>query len=101
MRITPINKSLDKKLKILGFEIPDILLIFIFIAFMNFIVKDGATKFIYVWLPAAVFAIGIRFLKRNKPDNFLVHWIKYHLLPSGLRAFPRSSIQNFSFKEKK
>ena len=99
MRVTEVNKSLDKKLKILGYEVPDILLIFLFIGVMNFIVKDGSDKIFYVWIPGIVLAIVLRIFKRNKPDNFLIHWVRYHLLPAGLRALPKAKSQNYSYKD--
>ena len=99
MRLTAVNKSLDKKLKILGFEVPDILLIFLFIGLMNFIIQDGSDKVFYVWIPGVVLAIVLRIFKRNKPDNFLVHWVRFHILPEGLRAIPKAKLQNYSYKE--
>lgn len=100
MRVTPVSKNLDKKLKILGFEVPDLLVIFLTIGILNFLVKDGSAKILYVWGPAVVLALAVRIFKRNKPDNFLVHWLRYHLLPEGLQAFPAPKKQNYSFKEK-
>lgn len=101
MRTTEVNKSLDKKLKILGFEIPDLLFVFLFIGVMNFVVGESEDKIIWVWGPAALLAWFVRFSKRNKPDNFLIHWIRNRLLPSGFRAFPKAKQQNFPYKDKK
>lgn len=87
LRTTEFNKCLDKKLLILGYEIPDILAIFLLLSFLNLVLGALGSRLLLVWLPSLIFAIVLRVGKRGKPDNFLIHWIRFRLIPKKLSAF--------------
>lgn len=87
LRSEPTSKSLEKKLLILGFEVPDVLAIFLLLSVLNFIFGQTNYKLFLVWLPVATVAIILRISKRGKPDNYLPHLIKFHMRPKYLSAF--------------
>ena len=86
LETSPVNKSLDKRLKLLGYEIPDLLAIFLVLSLSNFLFSE-ITLFLVV-APAALLAGLLRLGKVGKPDNYLVHWIRFQVRPGIYSAFP-------------
>lgn len=91
IRTTPVSKCLDKKMIVMGFEIPDLLAIFLTLSILNFLFGMTSMKIIAVWLPTIALALVLRASKRGKPDNFLIHWIRFQIRPGILSAFQDSS----------
>ena len=87
LKATSVSKCLDKKIVIMGFEIPDLLVIFLTLSILNFLFGTTSMKFVLVWLPAIALAFVLRISKRGKPDNYLVHWLRYQMRPGVLSAF--------------
>lgn len=85
---TPVAKCLDKKLLLFGFEVPDVLAIFLTLSVLNFIFGQMPLKVLFVWLPTAALAAVLRLGKKGKPDNYLVHWLRAQITPGTYRAFP-------------
>ncbi len=85
---THVSKCLDKKLLIFGYEIPDLLVIFLTMSILNFIFGQSSFKLFLIWIPTGFLAAILRFGKRGKPDNYLVHWIRFQFRPGTLSAFP-------------
>ena len=79
LKESTIYRKLDAKLKIGGMEAPDILGVLIFAAIMNFFFGRTSFAFIFVIVLPLIALVAIYFGKRGKPDNFLVHLIKYYL----------------------
>ena len=71
----------------MGFEVPDVLAIFLLLSILNFSFGQTNYKLAFVWGPVAAFAITLRVGKRGKPDNYLVHLGKFHMQPKYLSAF--------------
>lgn len=94
LRSEPTSQSLEKKLLIMGFEVPDVLAIFLLLSILNFAFGHTNYKLALVWGPVALTAIVLRITKRGKPDNYLVHLGKYHTRPKYLSAFqdPQNTI---------
>ncbi len=92
LKSEPTSQSLEKKLLILGYEVPDVLAIFLLLSILNFLFGQTNQKLLLVWLPIAVIAIVLRVGKRGKPDNYLVHLAKFHLRPKYFSAFQTPSI---------
>ncbi|MGE3680254.1 MAG: hypothetical protein AB7G93_00920 [Bdellovibrionales bacterium] len=90
LKTTPVSQCLDKKLKFLGYEIPDLLLILGFLSVMNFLFGSLAWKIVIVWAPTLLLAVVLRIGKHGKPDNYLLHKIRFLGQPKVLRAFPDS-----------
>lgn len=94
MRTIPVSKCLDKKLIMFGFEVMDILAIFLTLSILNFIFGSSSLKLLFVWLPSALLALVLRYGKRGKPDKYLIHWLRYQIKPGTLSAFHEPTIVN-------
>ena len=88
LNITPVSQCLDKKLKFLGYEIPDLLLILSFLSALNFILSSVPMKLIVAWVPTFILAAILRIGKHGKPDNYLLHKARFMIQPKVIRAFP-------------
>ena len=87
LRVTPVSQGLDRKLKMFGLEVPDILAIFITLSILNFVFGQTSLKLFLVWLPTALVAGVLYFGKRGKPDNYLIHWLRFQFKPGTYSAF--------------
>ncbi len=87
IRAEPTSHSLERKLLILGFEVPDILSIFLLLSILNFTFGQTNYKLVLVWAPVVAAATVLRIGKRGKPDNYLVHLVKFHSRPKYFSAF--------------
>lgn len=92
LRTTSVSKCLDKKMMIMGFEIPDLLAIFLTLSVLNFLFGATSMKIFFVWLPSLALAIVLRSSKRGKPDNYLLHWLRFQIKPGVLSAFQAPTI---------
>jgi hypothetical protein len=93
-RVTSVSRCLEKKLLVFGFEVFDLMLIFLTMAILNFFFGSGSSKLFFVWLPASSLAVALRLGKRGKPDLFLVHWIRFKMMPGLLCAFSEPTRSN-------
>jgi hypothetical protein len=87
LKTTQISRCLDKKLQIAGYEIPDLLAIFFLLSLLNFLFGRTDMKIVLVWLPTILLATVLRIGKRDKPDNYLIHLVRFHLRRKQLFAF--------------
>lgn len=94
LKYTMVSKCLDKRLRIGGFEIPDLLILFLTVSILNFIFGQTDLKLFLVWMPSIALAAVLYFGKKGKPDNFLVHWLRFQFRPGVLRAFPEPTVLN-------
>ncbi len=92
LRSEPTSQSLEKKLLIIGFEVPDILAIFILLSILNFVFGDTNYKLLFVWGPTILTAITLRIGKKGKPDNYLMHFVKFYTQPKYLSAFKEPTV---------
>jgi hypothetical protein len=90
LKTTAVSQCLDKKLKFLGYEIPDLLFILSFLSLMNLLFGSFPWKLFIVWVPTFILALVLRIGKHGKPDNYLLHKIRFLVQPKVLRAFPDS-----------
>lgn len=87
LRTVPVSMCLDKRLTLLGFEVPDILAIFLLLSVLNFVFGETHMKLLLIWLPTSSLMLVLHFGKNGKPDNHLVHWLRFQLKPGTLSAF--------------
>lgn len=80
--VTKVPRALEMKSKLFGFELPDLLLIFMNLAVTNLIF--GSTEFRYslVWGSSIALASFLFFAKRGRPDGYLQDLIQYWIRPS-------------------
>lgn len=81
-----VHRKLDSKLKIVGLEIHDLLFVLLFAAIMNLIFGRSVLGFYLVFVLPSLMAIVLYIAKRNKPDNFLIHYLRYYLNSGTLSA---------------
>ncbi len=87
LKITEVSRCLDKKIMVLGFEVPDLLIIFLTISILNYLFGTSNAKWLFVWTPSLLLTVLIRYTKRGKPDNYLLHWLRFQMKPSVIGAF--------------
>lgn len=74
-----IHRHLDAKMKLWGMEAPDLLFCLMVFAVMSLLFGGTFLEIpLTLGLPFTCLAILI-FAKRDKPDNFLQHFLKYYL----------------------
>jgi len=84
--VSKVPRALEAKTRLFGFELGDLLLIFLYLAVTNLFFGTTPFKIPIVWLGTIGLAAVLFFVKRNKPDNFLEHWGEFQRLPGILSA---------------
>ena len=89
-----VHRKLDARLKIAGLEAPDLLFVMIFAAVMDLFF--GQTR---LALPLAIVLPVLMLLvlyigKRDKPDSFLIHLVRFYLTPGFLSAGLESKFED-------
>lgn len=88
LKTSPVYRCLEKKTLVFGFEILDLFLVFLTLAFLNLVLGSVPYKFFLTWGPAILLAGFLRIAKRGKPENYLLHWVRAKFSPMILSAFP-------------
>jgi hypothetical protein len=81
-----VPRSLEKKNRLFGFELADLLLVFLYLTLSNFIFGQTKLKPLAVWGGTIAIGCGLYFLKRGKPDGYLQHYGEFIYAPSVLSA---------------
>jgi putative exporter of polyketide antibiotics len=89
MQVTSVPKCLDKKLELFGFEILDLCAIFVSLSLLNLLFGQISRTFL-VWIPTIVLTIVLHFGKRGKPEKYLLHLLRFNLMPGTFSAFEES-----------
>ena len=76
-----VPRALETKTKLFGFELADVLIIFIFLSVTNLIFGGTSLKFPIVWSGTALLAGALYFLKKGRPDNYLQHLGEFYSSP--------------------
>jgi len=92
LRESPVNRCLDRKLVMFGFEVVDLLAIFLCLSILNFIFGQTNMKLLMIWTPTLALALTLRIGKIGKPDKYLIHWIKFQVQPGIYNAFLEPSV---------
>jgi hypothetical protein len=105
LKNSTVYRCLDKKALVFGFEIVDLLAIFLFLAALNFMFRALPYKFFITWVPALGLALFLRLGKAGKPENYLLHRVRFYFIPLVFSSFPlalrRVRFTNQSSKGKK
>jgi len=88
LKTSEVYRCLEKKTLVFGFEILDLFLVFSLLALLNFIFRAIKYKFFWTWGPSLALAAGLRIGKTGRPENYLLHLLRYHVLSGILLAFP-------------
>jgi hypothetical protein len=81
-----VHRRLDAKLKIVGLEAHDLLFVLLFAAIMNLIFGQTPLGTIMVFIVPSIMAGTLFVAKRNKPEGYLAHLIKFHIEPGHMSA---------------
>ncbi len=73
-----VPRSLEAKTKLFGFEIGDLLLIFINLSVLNLVFGGSKLRYPLVWGSTTFLLVMIYFVKRGRPDNFIQHAIEHY-----------------------
>jgi hypothetical protein len=88
LKTSDVYRCLDKKALVLGFEIVDLLAVFLFLSVLNFLFRGLPYKFFITWVPALMLALFLKLGKAGKPENYLLHWVRFQFMPLVFSGFP-------------
>lgn len=72
-----VHRNLDTKLKIVGLEAIDLLLVLMLSAMMGLFFDGGKLGFIFVFLVPVTLLVSLFIIKRNKPDGYIKDVLKF------------------------
>lgn len=75
--ISSVPRALDMKTKLFGFELSDLLLIFMTLALTNFLFGTSEYRYSLVWGTSMSLASFLFIVKRGKPDRYLEHAFQF------------------------
>ena len=84
--VSKVPRALEIKARLFGFELGDLLFIFLYLALNNLIFGQTRLKFPMVWIGTLALAGTLYFVKRGKPDNYLQHAGEHFWSPGVLSA---------------
>jgi len=93
-----VPRALEMKTKLFGYELPDLLLIFLNLSVTNLIFGASTFRYLFVWGTTLGLALFLFFAKRGRPDNYLQHLGEFLTKPS-YRAACRPDIKYRRFKK--
>lgn len=93
LKCTHMSQCLDKKILLWGFEMADLLIVFMVLAVLNLFFGETSNKLFFVWTPPTLLALLLRYGKKGKPENYLVHWLRYQF-SSGIYCAFKGPDQN-------
>lgn len=93
-----VPRALENKTKLFGFELPDLLLIFLNLSVTNLVFGASSIRYLLVWGTSLGLAVFLFFAKRGKPDSYLQHLVQFYLRPS-YRASGRADLTYRRFRK--
>jgi hypothetical protein len=84
--VSKVPRSLEAKTRLFGFELSDLLLIFLYLSISNLLFGATRLKFLLVWVGSCSLASILYFVKRNRPDGFIQHLGEFYRTPGILSA---------------
>ena len=97
---TKVARALEMKTKLFGFELPDLLLIFMNLAVTNLVFGTTSVRYPLVWGTTLALASFLFFSKRGKPDSYLQHYGEL-LAQASHKAAGRADIKYRKFRKEK
>ena len=73
-----VHRQLDSKLKFLGMEALDLLCVMLFAGIMNLLFGKTSLALYLVFLFPFFMAVGLYMGKIGKPENYLLHLLKFY-----------------------
>lgn len=99
---TRVPRALEMKSKLFGFELPDLLLIFMNLAVTNLVFGTTSYRYPLVWGSTLGLAAFLFFVKRGRPDNYIQHLGEFLSKPTYRAAGAKDAIyRRFSKGDKR
>ncbi len=76
-----VPRALEMKSKLFGYELPDLLLIFMNLAITNLVFGTSPFRYPLVWGTTLFLALFLFFAKRGRHDNYLQHLVEHYVRP--------------------
>jgi len=93
LNTSTVHRKLDAKFKIGGIEAADLLSVLLAAAVLNLFLGRFSFGPIFIFgIPGILFFV-LYFGKRGKPEGYLLHALKFYLLPGVLHAGSKEEIQ--------
>jgi hypothetical protein len=80
--VTSVPRTLEAKSKIFGFELGDVLMLFLNLSIQNLIFGATSFKYLMVYGSTTLFGFVLFFVKRGKPDSYLQHLSQFIISPT-------------------
>jgi hypothetical protein len=93
-----VPRALEMKTKLFGFELPDLLLIFLNLSIANLVFGASAFRPLLVWGTTLGLALFLFFAKRGRADGYLQHLGEFLTKPS-YRAAGQADLKYRRFKK--
>ena len=84
--VSKVPRSLETKVRLFGFELGDLLLVFLYLSISNLFFGSTALKFVMAWMGTLALSAFLHFAKRGKPDHHLQHYGEFLRTPDVLSA---------------
>lgn len=84
--VSHVPRTLEAKSKIFGFELGDILILFLNLSLQNLVFGETSAKFVMVYGSTLLLGFILFFVKRGKPDSYLQHLSQYFVSPTVFHA---------------
>ena len=97
---TRVPRSLEMKTKLFGFELPDLLIIFMNLAVTNLVFGTSSFRYLLVWGTTLILASFLFFAKRGRPDSYLQH-LGELIAQSSYKSAGRADLKYKKFKRSK
>ena len=97
LKTSRVHRKLDTQLKIFGLEVMDLLAIMTLAAINNLLLGRINFAPVFVIVVPSIMAIILYIVKRDKPENYLLHLLRYLSSP-GLYS---AGLVNETLKEKR
>lgn len=80
--VSNVPRALEMKSRLFGFELTDLLLIFLTLSLTNLVFGGSSYRYLLVWVPTGTLASTLFFVKRGRPDKYLQHLVEFIIRPS-------------------
>ena len=90
LKTSAVHRNLDKRPKLLGMEIQDVVVLTLLASVLNLIFGHTKAGVYMTFIPPLVLAVVLYVGKRGRPDKFLLHLIRYHITPGFLSSGEKS-----------
>lgn len=80
--ISHVPRTLEAKNKIFGFELGDILVLFMNLSIQNLVFGETGAKFLMVYGSTMILGFVLFFVKRGKPDSYVQHLSQHFVSPT-------------------